>query len=82
MLLKRVTSALQASGGTGKAYTINLILDRLRSQGKINSEDREFVDYLLACGDGLLLIVPGDGEFKVRIPEELAFRGDRDALIK
>ena len=27
--------ALQASGGTGKTYTLNLILDTLRSQGKI-----------------------------------------------
>ena len=35
-----------------------------------NSEDREFSDYLLQCGDGLLEIQGRDGSFKVIFPSD------------
>ena len=46
-----------------------------------NSEDKEFTDYLLSCGDGLLPTHPQGGQFRVSIPEDLIFKGDLDALI-
>ena len=46
-----------------------------------NSEDREFSDYLLQCGDGLLDIQARDGPFKVIVPSDLAFHGELDDMI-